>query len=128
LAAGSGRDRPGAQHPAGDAARALARHHPALPDQCPVPLAVHHRLGVVRRPAEGPSSRARQDRRTGEELAVTTGITIENIDGEAIHVVESGPADGPPLLLSGGLGEAWFDWTPTVELLEQRHHVINFDR
>jgi len=59
---------------------------------------------------------------------VTTGITIENIDGEAVHVVESGPADGPPLLLSGGLGEAWFDWTPTVELLEQRHRVINFDR
>jgi pimeloyl-ACP methyl ester carboxylesterase len=59
---------------------------------------------------------------------VTTGITIENIDGEHVHVVESGPADGPPLLLSAGLGDAWFDWAPTVELLERRHRVINFDR
>jgi pimeloyl-ACP methyl ester carboxylesterase len=59
---------------------------------------------------------------------VTTGITIENVGGEHLHVVESGPADGPPLLLSAGLGDAWFDWAPSVELLKRDHHVVNYDR
>lgn len=47
---------------------------------------------------------------------------------EQVHVVESGPVDGAPLLLTSGLGGAWFDWAPTVELLRGRHRVTVFDR
>ncbi|MFI0351691.1 alpha/beta fold hydrolase [Actinomadura sp. 9N407] len=50
-----------------------------------------------------------------------------NAGGELVHVVESGPADGPPLLLSAGLGEAWFDWGPTADLLSGAHRVIAYD-
>ncbi|MEW2352462.1 alpha/beta hydrolase [Spirillospora sp. NPDC029432] len=48
--------------------------------------------------------------------------------GERVHVVESGPACGPRLLLSTGLGGAWFDWDPTARLLAEEHRVIAFDR
>ena len=54
-------------------------------------------------------------------------MTIEHAGGEQVHVVESGPADGPPLLLASGLGGAWFDWDPTVDLLDQDHRVVVFD-
>ncbi|WP_245667485.1 alpha/beta fold hydrolase [Actinomadura macra] len=53
---------------------------------------------------------------------------IVNIGREQVHVVETGPAGGPALLLSSGLGGAWFDWWPSVELLRARHRVIVFDR
>jgi pimeloyl-ACP methyl ester carboxylesterase len=56
------------------------------------------------------------------------GGTVVNAGREQVHVVESGPADGPPLLLSSGLGGAWFDWAPTVALLEKEHRVAVFDR
>ncbi|MFG2006421.1 alpha/beta fold hydrolase [Spirillospora sp. NPDC048911] len=59
---------------------------------------------------------------------MTPGITLENVDGEQVHLVTTGPADGPPLLLSGGLGGAWFDWQPSVDLLAGRYRVFNFDR
>ncbi|MFI0452414.1 alpha/beta fold hydrolase [Actinomadura sp. 6N118] len=59
---------------------------------------------------------------------MTPRITLENVDGEQVHLVTSGPADGPPLLLSSGLGGAWFDWQPSVDLLEGRCRVHNFDR
>ncbi|KAB2342100.1 alpha/beta fold hydrolase [Actinomadura rudentiformis] len=61
-------------------------------------------------------------------MTPTPGITLENVDGEQVHLVTSGPADGPPLLLSSGLGGAWFDWQPSVDLLEGRCRVYNFDR
>jgi pimeloyl-ACP methyl ester carboxylesterase len=51
-----------------------------------------------------------------------------SVAGERLHVVVDGPAGGPPLLLSNGLGGAWFDWQPTVDLLRARHHIVNFDR
>ncbi|MFA1548726.1 alpha/beta fold hydrolase [Actinomadura chokoriensis] len=53
---------------------------------------------------------------------------IVNVGREQVHVVESGPADGPPLLLTSGLGGAWFDWAPSVELLRGEHRVTVFDR
>jgi pimeloyl-ACP methyl ester carboxylesterase len=55
------------------------------------------------------------------------GELIE-VDGERVHVVETGRKDGPPLLLSTGLGGAWFDWERVVDLLAGRHRVIVFDR
>ncbi|WP_240810200.1 alpha/beta fold hydrolase [Actinomadura sp. WMMA1423] len=53
---------------------------------------------------------------------------IVNVGREQVHVVESGPADGPPLLLASGLGGAWFDWEPSVALLREGHRVTVFDR
>ncbi|WP_030165887.1 alpha/beta fold hydrolase [Spirillospora albida] len=53
---------------------------------------------------------------------------IVNVGREQVHLVESGPAGGPPLLLSTGLGGAWFDWTPVVRLLEGAYRVMVFDR
>ncbi|MGI5167021.1 alpha/beta fold hydrolase [Spirillospora sp. CA-253888] len=52
---------------------------------------------------------------------------IVTAGGEDVHVVESGDRNGPPLLLSSGLGGAWFDWAPTVELLD-KCRVLAFDR
>lgn len=51
-----------------------------------------------------------------------------NVGREQVHVVESGPPDGVPLLLTSGLGGAWFDWAPAVALLRDRHRVTVFDR
>ncbi|TYK49634.1 alpha/beta fold hydrolase [Actinomadura decatromicini] len=53
---------------------------------------------------------------------------IVSAGGERVHVVESGPADGVPLLLGSGLGGAWFDWTPSVDLLRSEFRVIVHDR
>ncbi|TDB84417.1 alpha/beta hydrolase [Actinomadura sp. KC216] len=53
---------------------------------------------------------------------------IVNADGQRVHVVESGPVDGVPLLLAAGLGGAWFDWAPTVERLRDEYRVIAYDR
>jgi pimeloyl-ACP methyl ester carboxylesterase len=53
---------------------------------------------------------------------------IVNVGREQVHVVESGPPDGPPLLLSSGLGGAWFDWDPSAALLRDEYRVIVFDR
>lgn len=56
------------------------------------------------------------------------GKKIIEIAGERLHVVESGRPDGPPVLLSAGLGGAWFDWEPVAELLRPRYRVLCFDR
>ncbi|MEU8797187.1 alpha/beta hydrolase [Spirillospora sp. NPDC048819] len=53
---------------------------------------------------------------------------IVNVGREQVHVVESGPVGGVPLLLTAGLGGAWFDWVPTVELLRDEYRVTVFDR
>jgi pimeloyl-ACP methyl ester carboxylesterase len=45
---------------------------------------------------------------------------------DRLHLVAEGT--GPPVLLSSGLGGAWFDWMPVMELLRDRHRVIAFDR
>jgi pimeloyl-ACP methyl ester carboxylesterase len=55
-------------------------------------------------------------------------IRLVEINGLPVHVVETGRADGTPLLLSSGLGGAWFDWEPVVNLLRDRHRIICFDR
>jgi pimeloyl-ACP methyl ester carboxylesterase len=52
-----------------------------------------------------------------------------SVAGERLHVVVDGHPDDPPVVLSAGLGGAWFDWQPTVDLLrDHRCRVINFDR
>lgn len=45
-----------------------------------------------------------------------------------VHVASSGRVDGPVVVLSSGLGGAWFDWDRTVRLLEPLARVIVFDR
>jgi pimeloyl-ACP methyl ester carboxylesterase len=44
-----------------------------------------------------------------------------------LHAVSEG-AGTPPVLLSSGLGGAWFDWIPVMERLRDRTRVIAFDR
>lgn len=53
---------------------------------------------------------------------------IINVGREQVHAVEYGPPDGDPLLLTSGLGGAWFDWAPTVEALRDGYRVTAFDR
>jgi pimeloyl-ACP methyl ester carboxylesterase len=49
------------------------------------------------------------------------------VDGDRLHVVSEG-SGAPPVLLSSGLGGAWFDWIPVTERLRGRHRVVTFDR
>jgi pimeloyl-ACP methyl ester carboxylesterase len=54
------------------------------------------------------------------------------VDGDLLHVVVEGSGTPgttgtPPVLLSSGLGGAWFDWMPVIERLGDRR-VIVFDR
>lgn len=45
-----------------------------------------------------------------------------------MHVVAVGDPAAAPVLFSGGLGAAWFDWDPVVPLLQDAYRVIRFDR
>jgi pimeloyl-ACP methyl ester carboxylesterase len=49
------------------------------------------------------------------------------LGGDRLHVVSEGTG-APPVLLSAGLGGAWFDWIPVAERLRDRHRVVSFDR
>ncbi|MGP9021121.1 alpha/beta fold hydrolase [Streptomyces sp. BR1] len=53
-------------------------------------------------------------------------MTFVRIDGVPHHVVVEG--SGPPVVLSAGLGMAWFDWDPVVPLLAPHRTVVRFDR
>jgi pimeloyl-ACP methyl ester carboxylesterase len=53
--------------------------------------------------------------------------TLVSVGGDLVHVVEEG-AGTPPVLLTSGLGGAWFDWIAVAGLLRGRHRVITFDR
>lgn len=44
-----------------------------------------------------------------------------------IHVVADGAGD-PPVLISAGLGDAWFTWDRVAALLAPTHLVVRFDR
>jgi pimeloyl-ACP methyl ester carboxylesterase len=48
--------------------------------------------------------------------------------GASVHVVVEGPSEATRIVLSSGLGGAWFDWQPTVDMLRESHRIINFDR
>jgi pimeloyl-ACP methyl ester carboxylesterase len=49
--------------------------------------------------------------------------------GTATHVVvEPGPADVPPVVLTSGLGGAWYDWDRVVPLIAGLAPVLRFDR
>ncbi len=45
-----------------------------------------------------------------------------------VHVASTGRVDRPVVVLSSGLGGAWFDWDRTARLLEPLARVIVFDR
>lgn len=53
-------------------------------------------------------------------------MTFVRIDGVPHHVVVEG--NGPPVLLSAGLGMAWFDWDEVAALLAPHRTVVRFDR
>ena len=53
---------------------------------------------------------------------------IVEAGGERVKVIEVGRPDGPPVLITHGLGGAWFDWRPTLELLEGEYRLILLDR
>lgn len=53
-------------------------------------------------------------------------MTFVRIDGVPHHVVVEG--SGPPVLLSAGLGMAWFDWDEVAALLAPQRTVVRFDR
>ena len=44
-----------------------------------------------------------------------------------LYVEEHGPADGPPVILSPGLGGSGAYWTPNLAALAERHRVILYD-
>lgn len=48
--------------------------------------------------------------------------------GARVHAAVSGPPAGLPLLLSSGLGGAWFEWGAVAEALSEHYRVISFDR
>jgi pimeloyl-ACP methyl ester carboxylesterase len=51
------------------------------------------------------------------------------VDGLATHVVvEPGPSTAPPVVLSAGLGGAWYDWDRVVPLIAGLAPVLRFDR
>lgn len=45
-----------------------------------------------------------------------------------IHVLEDGPADAPPVVLTSGLAGAVADWDPLTRLLAPSVRVLRFDR
>ena len=54
---------------------------------------------------------------------------LVRLAGSATHVVvEPGPAHVPPVLLSSGLGGAWYDWDRVVPLLAGLAPLLRFDR
>ena len=52
---------------------------------------------------------------------------IITVGRDRLHIVSEGTGK-PPVLLSAGLGGAWFDWIPVTELLRDERQVISFDR
>lgn len=55
------------------------------------------------------------------------GGTLVDLSGERLHLVQSGPPGAPVVLLTSGLGGAWFDWQPVIEELAG-YRVVCFDR
>ena len=50
------------------------------------------------------------------------------IGGVVLHVVRSGPVHAPVVLMCSGLGGAWLSWDAVAPLLDDRCHVVRFDR
>jgi pimeloyl-ACP methyl ester carboxylesterase len=56
-----------------------------------------------------------------------TEATYVDVDGHPVRVRESGPHDGPPVVLVHGIGRSLEDWQPTQDLLSKDHRVISLD-
>lgn len=54
------------------------------------------------------------------------GVLVD-VDGQPVHVVEDAAGD-PPLLLTSGLGGAWYDWSPLMPHLPTGHRLLRLDR
>jgi pimeloyl-ACP methyl ester carboxylesterase len=53
---------------------------------------------------------------------------IVEAGGERVNLMETGPRDGPPVVISHGLGGAWFDWQATLTRLEGEYRLMLLDR
>ncbi|WP_329561322.1 alpha/beta hydrolase [Streptomyces uncialis] len=53
-------------------------------------------------------------------------MAFVTVGGTAVHTAVDG--SGPVCVLAAGLGMAWFDWDPVVELLAPHRTVVRFDR
>ncbi|POM25599.1 Sigma factor SigB regulation protein RsbQ [Actinomadura rubteroloni] len=53
---------------------------------------------------------------------------LVNAAGERVHVAETGRAGAPSVLVTSGLGGAWFDWRAVVDELRDRFRVTVVDR
>ncbi|MBM7864222.1 alpha/beta fold hydrolase [Lentzea nigeriaca] len=51
-----------------------------------------------------------------------------HVRGSDVHVVDDGPADAPPVVLTSGLAGGLADWDPLVRLLVPAQRVLRFDR
>jgi pimeloyl-ACP methyl ester carboxylesterase len=52
---------------------------------------------------------------------------ILDVDGRAVFVVESGPADGPAVVALHGFPSSSLDWRAVVDALDERARVLAFD-
>lgn len=50
------------------------------------------------------------------------------VDGVVLHVVRDGRGDAPAVVLTSGLGGAWFDWDLVAPELAADRQVVRFDR
>jgi pimeloyl-ACP methyl ester carboxylesterase len=54
--------------------------------------------------------------------------TMVTSPGGRVHVTSAGSLSDPVVVISSGLGGAWFDWNTTVDLLAPHARVVVFDR
>lgn len=52
---------------------------------------------------------------------------VIDVRGRPVHVVADG-SGRPPLLLTAGLGGAWYDWSPLMPHLPAAHRIVRVDR
>ena len=56
---------------------------------------------------------------------MTISEKMIDVEGSPVHYFESGETNGRPLLLlSGGIGDAWSNWSAVIESLAEEYHVF----
>lgn len=55
-------------------------------------------------------------------------VVVTHVLGSGLHLIEDGPLDGPPVVLTSGLAGALSDWDPLARLLAPSVRVLRFDR